>query len=68
MRGGVIGVGLASLFSWAILRYILELPWSLEPSLLGIGLGCTVLLTLIVGFLSTYRLLGQPPLTVLRHE
>ena len=65
---GVIGVGLASLFSWAILRYILELPWSLEPSLLGIGLGCTVLLTLIVGFLSTYRLLGQPPLTVLRHE
>ncbi len=65
---GVIGVALASLFSWAILRYILELPWSLEPSLLGIGLGCTVLLTLVVGFLSTYRLLGQPPLTVLRHE
>lgn len=65
---GVIGVVLASVFSWAILRYVLELPWSLEPSQLGIGLGCTVLLTLLVGFLSTYRLLGQPPLTVLRHE
>lgn len=65
---GVIGVALASLFSWAILRYILELPWALEPSLLGLGLACTVLLTLLVGFLSTYRLLGQPPLTVLRHE
>jgi putative ABC transport system permease protein len=65
---GVIGVVLASVFSWAILRFVLELPWSLEPSLLGIGLGCTVLLTLLVGFLSTYRLLGQPPLTVLRHE
>ncbi len=65
---GAIGVVLASVFSWAILRYILELPWSLELSLLGVGLGCTVLLTLLVGFLSTYRILGQPPLTVLRHE
>ena len=65
---GTIGVVLASAFSWAILRYILELPWTLEPELLGIGLGCTILLTLLVGFLSTYRLLGQPPLSVLRHE
>lgn len=65
---GTIGVVLASAFSWAILRYIMELPWALEPELLGIGLGCTILLTLLVGFLSTYRLLGQPPLSVLRHE
>lgn len=65
---GVIGILLASAFSWAILRYILELPWSLEPSLLALGFACTVLLTLLVGFLSTYRILGQPPLTVLRHE
>lgn len=65
---GVIGTLLASAFSWAILHFILELPWSLEPSLLALGLVCTVLLTLLVGFLSTYRILGQPPLTVLRHE
>ncbi len=65
---GTIGVVLASAFSWAILRYILELPWTLEPELLGVGLGCTIVLTLLVGFLSTYRLLGQPPLSVLRHE
>jgi putative ABC transport system permease protein len=65
---GAIGTVLASAFSWAILRYILELPWSLEPSLLAWGLFCTVLLTLLVGFLSTFRILGQPPLTILRHE
>lgn len=65
---GLIGILLASAFSWAILRYILELPWALEPSLLGLGLASTVVLTLVVGFLSTYRILGQPPLTVLRHE
>lgn len=65
---GVIGVVLASAFSWAILRYVLELSWSLEPSMLAIGLSCTVLLTLLVGFLGTYHILGQPPLTVLRQE
>jgi putative ABC transport system permease protein len=65
---GTIGILLASAFSWAILRFILELPWSLEPSLMALGLVCTVLLTLLVGFLSTFRILGQTPLTVLRHE
>jgi putative ABC transport system permease protein len=65
---GVIGIVLASAFSWAILHFILELPWSLEPSLLALGLASTVLLTLLVGFLSTFRILGQPPLSVLRQE
>lgn len=65
---GAIGVLLASVFSWAILRFILELPWSLEPSLLALGFAGTVLLTLVVGFLSTFRILGQPPLSVLRQE
>jgi putative ABC transport system permease protein len=35
---------------------------------LGIGLLLTMVLTLIVGFGSTYRILGQRPLAVLRHE
>ena len=65
---GVIGILLASAFSWAILRFVLELPWSLEPSLLALGFASTVLLTLVVGFLSTFRILGQPPLSVLRQE
>jgi putative ABC transport system permease protein len=65
---GVIGIVLASAFSWAILHFILELPWSLEPSLLALGFINTVLLTLLVGFLSTFRILGQPPLSVLRQE
>ena len=65
---GVIGILLASAFSWAILRFVLELPWSLEPSLLALGFASTVLLTLLVGFLSTFRILGQPPLSALRQE
>ncbi len=45
-----------------------DLPWSMHPQVLGIGLFLTMLLTLIVGFASTYRILGQRPLAVLRHE
>lgn len=66
--GGLTGVGLASALSWALLRYIFELPWTLHPHILFIGLGLTMGLTLSVGLLSTYRLLGQRPLAVLRHE
>lgn len=65
---GLIGVWLGSLLSWAVLTYFFELPWGLHPSILISGVALTVFLTLIVGFLSTYRLLGQRPLAVLRHE
>lgn len=65
---GVIGIVLASALSWALLRYIFELPWTLQPKVLAIGLLLTIILTLIVGFLSTFRILGQRPLAVLRHE
>lgn len=65
---GCIGVLLAGGLSWAVLRFILDLPWSAQPRVLFAGLGLTVLLTLLVGFLSTFRILGQRPLAVLRHE
>ncbi len=66
--GGLLGCALASVLSWAILETVLDLPWSLQPAVLAMGLTATVTLTMLVGFLSTYRILGQPPLAVLRHE
>lgn len=66
---GLIGTALASLLSWAVLKFILEdVTWTLQPDVLAIGFMLTVLLSLIVGFLSTFRILGQRPLAVLRHE
>jgi putative ABC transport system permease protein len=35
---------------------------------LGTGLLDTMVLTLVVGLLSTFRILGQRPLAILRHE
>ncbi|MGH7254406.1 MAG: FtsX-like permease family protein, partial [Nitrospirales bacterium] len=65
---GLLGLGLASLLSWAFLDVILDLAWTLQPAVLATALVVTVLLTLTVGFLTTFRILGQRPLTVLRQE
>jgi putative ABC transport system permease protein len=66
--GGIIAVGLSSALSWLVLTHVFELPWSLHPAVLFMGMSGTVLLTLCVGFLSTFRILGQRPLAILRHE
>jgi len=66
--GGLLGITLASALSWGILATMFDLSWRLQPAILVAGYLATISLTLIVGFLSTYRILGQPPLSVLRHE
>jgi putative ABC transport system permease protein len=66
--GGTLAVGLSSALSWLMLTHVLDLTWSLYPMVLLTGLGCTVVLTLMVGLLSTFRILGQRPLMILRHD
>ncbi|MEE8124261.1 MAG: FtsX-like permease family protein [Nitrospirales bacterium] len=64
----LIGLGLGCLLSVSILHVFFELTWTLDLPLLFTGLLLTILLTLLTGFLATYRLLGFPPLSVLRQE
>ena len=66
--GGLLGTVLASVLSWVVLETVFDLSWSLQPGVLASGCAATVMLTVLVGFFSTYRILGQPPLAVLRHE
>lgn len=68
MMGGAMAVGLASALSWLVLTYLFELSWSFHPAVLLSGLGLTILVTLLIGSISTYRILGQRPLAILRHE
>ena len=65
---GLIGVGLASTLSWVILHFFLEITWDFQPTILASGLFATTALAVIVGFLSTFRTLGQLPFAVLRQE
>ncbi|MBD0305342.1 MAG: FtsX-like permease family protein [Nitrospiraceae bacterium] len=65
---GVIGLVLAVVLSWSVLYFFLNLSWTFQPYVLVIAFVLTVLLTLTVGFLSTFRILGERPLAILRHE
>jgi putative ABC transport system permease protein len=65
---GLVGLGLGCLLSWSILHFFFDLTWTFDLSVLITGLLLTIVLTLMTGFLSTYRLLGCPPLSVLRQE
>lgn len=62
--GGLLSTGL----SWGIVRFFLEIPWRFDPKTLLVGLIATVTITLLGGFLTTHRILGQKPLAVLRSE
>jgi putative ABC transport system permease protein len=66
--GGTIGAGLSLLVAWSVVHYILELHWYFSPPAVLMGILTTILLTLLTGFLTTYRILGQKPLAVLRTE
>ena len=65
---GLIGTVLASALSWGVLYFVFDLPWTLQPDMLVGSICLTMILTLAVGFFSTFRILGQRPLTILRHE
>src|SRR5262249_12885922 len=65
---GLCGTALAGVLAWAVLRFALEAAWSWAPATLALGVFTAIALALAIGFLGTYRLLGQKPLAVLRGE
>jgi len=65
---GLVGLGLGCLLSWSILHFFFDLAWTINLTVLLTGLLMTIILTLVTGVLGTYRLLGLPPLSVLRQE
>jgi putative ABC transport system permease protein len=65
---GLVGLGLGCLLSWSILHFFFDLTWTINLTVLWTGLLLTIVLTLVTGFLGTYRLLGLSPLSVLRQE
>ena len=65
---GVGGVVLAVVLAWTVVHWVIDAPWTFDPTPLVLGLAGTIGLALAVGFLTTFRLLGQKPLPVLRRE
>jgi putative ABC transport system permease protein len=65
---GFCGTALAAALAWAVLRFAFDVAWHWEPAVLAAGVTAAAVLALLVGLLGTRRLLGQPPLSVLRGQ
>jgi putative ABC transport system permease protein len=65
---GLVGAVLAMALSWGVMHWILDVPWLFQPPAIALGILMTVVLTVSVGVLSTFRILGLKPLPVLRQE
>jgi putative ABC transport system permease protein len=65
---GLGGTALAAVLAWVVLRFVLDTPWRFEPQAMVLGVALTVALSVAIGFLTTFRLLGAKPLPVLRRE
>ncbi len=65
---GLVGLGLGTGLSWALLHFFFDLPWNFDPAFLLTGLLMVIFLTLLTGMSSTYRLLRLPPLPILRQD
>jgi putative ABC transport system permease protein len=65
---GAAGSALAAGLSWAVLRWVFDVPSRWAPATLAAGVLTATGLAVLVGFLGTRRLLGRRPLGVLRSE
>jgi putative ABC transport system permease protein len=68
ITAGVGGTLLAVALAWVVVHFLLDAPWTFEPAAMMAGVALTVVMAIAIGFLATFRLLGQKPLPVLRRE
>lgn len=64
----IIGGGLSVLLSWGIIHFFLKISWVFAGQTVLKGCAVTIVLTLVTGVLSSYRILGEKPFVVLRAE
>lgn len=65
---GLVGAFLSSVTAWVMLKYVMEIKYTLELLPLTLGVLIMVVLTIGVGVLSTLDVLRAKPLQVLREE
>ena len=65
---GLVGAGGAVALSWAVCKYVFEIPWKPTPLLLTAGALVTTALVGIIGVMASADVLRRKPLATLRAE
>jgi len=66
--GGAVGAVGALALSWAVARFLFEMPWHPSPVTVGAGVVVTTLVVGLVGVLASLDVVRRKPLGVLRAE
>jgi putative ABC transport system permease protein len=65
---GLVGASGAVALSWAVCKYVFEIPWKPTPLLLTVGALVTTALVGIIGVMASADVLRRKPLATLRAE
>lgn len=65
---GLIGSGFASILSYMVSEYLLEIAWELNFTLMALGILATTVLVMVVGSLASFGVLFRKPLATLRTQ
>ena len=66
IMAALIGILLAQGLSWAVMKYIIKSTWHLQPGLILLAFGFSVMLTITNGILSSLDVIQNKPLKTLR--
>jgi putative ABC transport system permease protein len=68
LLSGLIGAGFATVLSYAVSRYIMEIDWQFDPLLTIGGVLITAVIVMIVGAAASFDVLFRKPLSTLRSQ
>ena len=64
----LIAALIGSIAAWAVVTWVMDLAWRFSPSVVAYTAVASTALTLALGFLGTWRALGQKSAPLLRNE
>jgi putative ABC transport system permease protein len=65
---GILAAGVGTLTAWAVVKYLMHMEWIFLPGTLAATLILCIAVTLVVGFLGTWRALGHSSARFLRND
>jgi putative ABC transport system permease protein len=65
--GGVLGIAFGLGLSWSVTR-MLEVPFLIQPGVLGLAFGFSAMVGVLFGFLPARKAASLNPIDALRHE